>query len=113
MFPKLTLLILSAALTAAALLVVRHRRIETAHEMSVMHAQLLEHERALWRLRGELARRCRPEAVREMTREIPETWIPMLEPREDGARPLPAPAQPPVGTTAARSTGIDETSVGG
>ena len=80
MFGKLLLVILAAAFTAATLLVLRQERIDTAHEMSVVHRNMLEHERALWELQCEIARLCRPEEVRRMMDELQEQWTAIPDP---------------------------------
>ena len=82
MFAKLTTVILSFGLTAAVLLVTRQQRIETAHEMSRVHEQILRHERSLWHLRSEMAERCRPGAVRDLLDAEEVEWNPVCDPPE-------------------------------
>jgi len=77
MFAKLAFVVLGAGATAAGLLVLRQQRIETSHEMSRMHSQIMRHERVLWHLRSEVAGACGPEAVRERLREIGGEWVPI------------------------------------
>ena len=74
MLRKLCLIILAAALVAASLLVVRHRRIETAHRMSVIHGRIVAGERALWELRRAIAERSRPDEVRRMMEGLAGSW---------------------------------------
>jgi hypothetical protein len=81
---KLLLVILAAALTAAGLLVARQRRLDTAHEMSRAHQRIVEHERALWQLRLEIAERCRPEAVRDMIDALGGEWATIPRFADDG-----------------------------
>ena len=88
MFGKLILVILTAAFTAAALLVLRQERIDTAHEMSTVHRQMLEHERALWELQCEIARLSRPEEIRRLMQRLDGPWAPIPDP--DSAERLPA-----------------------
>ncbi len=83
MLRKLSVIILASALVAASLLVVRHRRIETAHRMSVIHGRIVAGERALWELRRAIAERCRPDEVRRMMEGLAGTWT-----------TIPAPAPP-------------------
>ncbi|MDY7107030.1 MAG: hypothetical protein SYC29_00180 [Planctomycetota bacterium] len=87
MFGKLILVILTAAFTAAALLVLRQERIDTAHEMSTVHRQMLEHERALWELQCEIARLSRPEEIRRLMEQLNGPWAPIPDP--ESARRLP------------------------
>ena len=65
MFPKLILIITVAGAISCVLLVNRQQRIDAIHEMSQVHHRLLEHEHALWSIQIEIARRCRPEELRE------------------------------------------------
>ena len=101
MFGKLLMIVIVAALTAICLLEARHRRIEIAHEMTRVHQHSIEQERGLWALRGEIARRCRPEAVRERLEALPVKWqaIPRSAPRTPPAPeddPVAVPVDPPV-----------------
>lgn len=77
MFPKLLIIILFVGATACALLVIRQQRIDTFHEISVVHHRLLAHERTLWELRGEIAERCRPSQVRLVMNRIAGEWSPI------------------------------------
>ncbi|MCP3904032.1 MAG: hypothetical protein GY715_10400 [Planctomycetes bacterium] len=77
MFSKLVFLVLAAGATAAALLVLRQQRIETSHEMSRLHNQIMRHERVLWHLRGEIATACGPEAVRLRLTDLDAQWAPI------------------------------------
>ena len=79
---KLLLITLAAALTAAGLLGIRQRRLETAGRMARVHEQITRNERALWELRCEIARCCRPDEVRRMIESIPVEWTTVPEPAE-------------------------------
>ncbi|MCI0363292.1 MAG: hypothetical protein L0Y44_13790 [Phycisphaerales bacterium] len=77
MFLKLLLIIIVAGATANALLVIRQQRIDTFHEVSVVHQRLLGHERTLWEMRGEIAQRCRPSQVRLAMNQLGGSWDPI------------------------------------
>lgn len=77
MLPKLIMVILVVGATASALLVNRQQRIETFHEMSLIHHRLLDHETTLWQLRGQIANRCRPEQVRTAMTRLGGEWTPI------------------------------------
>lgn len=81
MFPKLLLIIIVVGATASALLVIRQQRIDTFHEISLIHHRLLMHERTLWEMRGEIAQRCRPSQVRLVMNQIGGEWVPIPAPR--------------------------------
>lgn len=89
MFAKLVAILLAALLIAASLLVLRHRRLETAAEMAEAHRRLLRQESALWDLRHEIATRSRPEAVRELMNDLPHEWAPITR-RDEPTLVLPA-----------------------
>ena len=77
MFAKLMLIIVAVGATACALLVIRQQRIDTFHEISLIHHRLLTHERTLWELRGEIAQRCRPSQVRLVMNQLGGNWVPI------------------------------------
>lgn len=77
MFAKALVIILTLGATGCALLVIRQQRIDTVHEMSVIHQRLLGHERTLWELRSEIAKRCRPSQVRLSMNQMGGTWVPI------------------------------------
>jgi len=87
MFAKLLIIITYIGATACALLVIRQQRIDTFHEISVVHQRLLAHERTLWELRGEIAERCRPSQVRLVMNRLGGQWSPIP------AAPLPGESQ--------------------
>ena len=81
MFGKLLLIIVASGLTAAALLVTRQQRIDTAHELSVTHQRMLQLQRSLWKLQSQIAWRCRPEEVKRMMDGLPEQWTAIPDPQ--------------------------------
>jgi hypothetical protein len=85
---KLIIIILVVGATASALLVNRQKRIETFHEMSQIHRRLHNHEFNLWKLRMQIAGRCRPAQVRLLVDRMGIQWIPIPAP----GSPLMSPA---------------------
>lgn len=77
MFGKLLAIVVVLGVMALALLVERQRRYETMLEISRTHARIIEQERAIWRLRADVARRVRPADVRMALRKLPGEWQPM------------------------------------
>jgi hypothetical protein len=77
MFAKLLVIITVVGATACALLVIRQQRIDTFHEISLIHHRLLTHERTLWQVRGEIAQRCRPSQVRLVMNRLGGEWVPI------------------------------------
>lgn len=77
MFGKLLLVILTAFVTAAGLLVMRQQRLELAHRASVVHRRLSEQERSLWELQHRIATACRPAFVRERMSTGEHRWVPI------------------------------------
>jgi hypothetical protein len=116
MLGKLLLIIMAAGAIACALLVIRQQRIETFHEMTVTHRELLEHEASLWRLRCEIAARCRPSEVREAMKRLEGDWAaiparpdpPLLSPQDDepGVR-VASYRSSPVASSALRKPGSE------
>ncbi|MCA9285352.1 MAG: hypothetical protein KDA22_09070 [Phycisphaerales bacterium] len=74
MFGKLTLIILSLGALSCVLLVQRQQRIDLAAEMSRTHMRLRQHERALWRLRTDIAFATRPDRVRRAIERLGVEW---------------------------------------
>lgn len=68
--PKLVVLVLVAAATAATLLAIRQRRVEAAHELARIQSEIASHDKAIWRLRLEIAGRVKPSEVRHMAGAI-------------------------------------------
>jgi hypothetical protein len=100
---KLFAVVLACGVTAASLLVMRHERLEMAHEMTQVYDQIRRNERTLWDVRRAIAERCHPEAVERMLADDPDAWhqIPAADatgaPRADAEPPaIPIePAAPP------------------
>lgn len=63
MFGKLVFLILGVGVVAGVLLVNRQLRIQAAHELADAQRRVAQHDRALWRLRAEIASRVTPQRV--------------------------------------------------
>ena len=77
MLAKLMTIIVAAGITASALLVARQRQIEFVHEMTMVHARVLEHRRALWQLHLDVAQHCRPDRVRVVAERLDVEWTPI------------------------------------
>lgn len=75
MFGKLLLLILLTAATAAALLVNRQQRIDTAHDIAVLHQRIQSQEQTLWQLQSEVADRIRPGRLRQFKDDLGGSWV--------------------------------------
>ena len=88
MFLKLLCIILTMGGTACSLLANRQQRLETAHETALLYDRLDEHTRSLWKLRQEIASRCRPDQLRPALAE--GAWAPIILEQRD---PRPALAQ--------------------
>ena len=75
MFPKLLTLLLSFAVLAVALLVLRQQRIHVAHELSAIHQATTAHDTMICELRVELARTLAhpPEPTTSATDTSPDT----------------------------------------
>lgn len=88
MFAKLLVIILAAGAIASALLVLRQQKVETIHEISRAYHRQREAERTLWTLQAEIARRTRPESLRELLRSQGLDWrpIPAVPADADGTR---------------------------
>lgn len=77
MFGKLLAIVVVLAVMALALLVERQRRYETTLEIAQTHRRILEQERAMARLRAEVARRIRPAEVRLALKAVAGDWVPL------------------------------------
>lgn len=66
MFAKLALIILTIGAVAATLLAARQQRLYAVHESAEAMRRIAEHDRTLWRLRGEIADRVTPDKVKKM-----------------------------------------------
>jgi len=87
MFPKLLVIIIVLGITGCLLLVNRQQQIEAAHEMTVIHQRLADHEQTIWKLRAEVARRCSPDQLHLLQQELGEEWSPLLLPISDADSP--------------------------
>ncbi len=70
LFLKLAVVALALGAMALGLLVLRQQRYEASSELSRSHWRILEQERALWRMRAEVARRSRPADIRRTAEEM-------------------------------------------
>jgi hypothetical protein len=80
MFAKLLLIILTAGAIAAALLVNRQHRIDTAHEITVLHRRLMGHEQTLWRMQAEVAEQIKPNEIRRHIERMGGEWVALPAP---------------------------------
>jgi hypothetical protein len=78
MFAKLFLIIVVVGATACGLLVNRQQRIETAHETTVLHQQLLEQEQQIWKMRCEVSRRGGPQQLHFALARLGGSWAPVV-----------------------------------
>jgi hypothetical protein len=95
MFAKLLLVILVAALAAVVLLGLRQQRLECAHRMAKLHERLNEHRQALWELRSDIARRCRPDEVRQLVNDQGQAWTILPDPAAIETETLELGSPPP------------------
>jgi len=100
MFTKLLLVIVAAGTVASGLLVLRQRKVETIHEISRAYQRQRQAERTLWALQADIARRTRPEALREQLARQRRDWRPIPAipstldaPAERGAETLEEPGR--------------------
>ena len=70
MFAKLAAVILTIGAVAATLLAARQQRLYAVHESVEAMRRIAEHDRTLWRLRGEIAARVAPGKVRQLADEF-------------------------------------------
>jgi len=70
MFLKIAVSILSIGLTAAGLLALRQLRLQAVHDSTVVERRIAEHDRLLWKLRGDIAMHITPEHVRQMASRL-------------------------------------------
>ncbi|MBC7834949.1 MAG: hypothetical protein H7Y88_07590 [Phycisphaerales bacterium] len=66
MFGKLAFTILAVGLMACVLLATRQQRLQAVHELAQVQKRVAEHDRDLWRLRLEIARRITPQRIERM-----------------------------------------------
>lgn len=72
MAAKLAVVIVALGLIAAALLSMRQSRLQAAHEVTAARLRIRVHDERLLKMRGEIAARVTPEAVRAMLQESGE-----------------------------------------
>ena len=72
MATKLAVVIVALGLIAAALLSMRQSRLQAAHEVTAARLRIRVHDERLLKMRGEIAARVTPEAVRTMLKETGE-----------------------------------------
>ncbi|MBL9141036.1 MAG: hypothetical protein JNK53_04155 [Phycisphaerae bacterium] len=70
LFLKLTVVALALGAMALGLLALRQQRYEASSELSKAHWRILEQERALWRMRAEIARNSRPQDIRQAAERL-------------------------------------------
>lgn len=63
MFMKLAAMIVGLGAIACVLLGIRQSRVQAAHELANVQHRVSDHDRTLWRLRLEIARRITPDQV--------------------------------------------------
>lgn len=80
MFAKLLALILTSALTAAALLALRHERLECAHRAARLQRAAEQRTHDLWTLRSEVVAATRTEAVRAAMAASELRWLAITPP---------------------------------
>lgn len=88
LFLKLAVVALALGVMALGLLALRQQRYETSSELSKAHWRILEQERAIWRLRAEIARNSRPQDIRQAAERL---HLP-LEPIPNRVAPVAATA---------------------
>jgi hypothetical protein len=91
-FAKLAVVILTIGAVAATLLAARQQRLYAVHESAESMRRISEHDRTLWRLRGEIAERVTPGKVRRLATEkfgplayLGRDRVSPLERNEDGS----------------------------
>ncbi|CAN5749271.1 hypothetical protein BH11PLA1_BH11PLA1_07660 [soil metagenome] len=70
MLPKVLFLILGLGATAAALLTMRQQRLDIVHQMAVIHARILENDKAVFDVRTQIARALEPAHVEKLALNI-------------------------------------------
>jgi len=69
-FLKVFISVLGIGLTAAALLALRQQRLWAVHESAAVQRRIAEHDRLLWKLRGDIAAQVTPDRVRELSARL-------------------------------------------
>lgn len=101
MFAKLSVIILTIGAVAATLLAARQQRLYAVHESAQSMRRIVEHDRTLWRLRGEIAGRVTPGKVRQLA----DRFGPMAYFFEARSSPL-LPGQPGVAGNVKRASDV-------
>lgn len=70
MLAKLSLLIVSLGVLGCLLLGLRQQRTQAAHEMAEAQRRASMHDRQLWALRAEIARRITPDKIEPMAAHL-------------------------------------------
>ncbi|MEX2218890.1 MAG: hypothetical protein WD749_09030 [Phycisphaerales bacterium] len=87
MFAKIAVLIVSAALTAGALLASRQMRTQAAHELAQSRLRVMRLDNDRSKLRAEIAARLTPQHIQEMASRL----TPLKPVAGEFPSPLPAP----------------------
>ena len=70
MFLKVAATILALGLTAAGLLAMRQLRLQAVHESASIQRRVAEHDRQLWKLRGDIAAQLTPSRIKDMSNRL-------------------------------------------
>ena len=81
MFAKLLTLIIVAGLTALALLLTRQEQIDTVHDITQLHHRIQQQRHAVWSIRNEIARACRPSVIEKFRAQAPDLWVDLSIPQ--------------------------------
>lgn len=90
MFAKLSLVILTFAGTACALLALRHSTIAVANELASAQLRIQRHDQDLWTVRSEIAQLVTPEHVGTMVADVAK-FHPLILPNDAPGQPGNAP----------------------
>ena len=80
MFSKLLFIVLTFGMVGGCLLIMRQQRLEASHQTATTFQRVAAQERAVWRMRAEIARRCRPDQLQQLREELSESWTPFSDP---------------------------------
>lgn len=70
MFLKVAATILALGLTAAGLLAMRQLRLQAVNESATIQRRIAEHDRQLWKLRGDIASQLTPQRIKDMSARL-------------------------------------------
>ena len=70
MFAKVCFLVLAIGASACVLLTVRQQRLDAAHDMAIVQSRIVEHDRDLLRLRGDIAARMMPARIETLAMRL-------------------------------------------